>query len=115
MAKCKYKVKLQPGATKKGKALKDVLERWKVEAGRKGNVDEHSRDTERMWPREVELIKTVKPEDVNNVVPVGKLTVMASGGAGGKAGGGGGKGGKGPKGGGNQSKGSKGGKGGKKK
>lgn len=113
MAKCKYKVKIQPGATKKGKALKDILERWKLEAGKRGNVDEHSRDSERMWPREVELIKTVKPEDVNNVVPVGKLTVMMSGGASGKAGGGGG--GKGSKGGGNQSKGSKGGKGGKKK
>ncbi|KAG6367719.1 hypothetical protein INS49_001914 [Diaporthe citri] len=113
IARCKYKVKIQPGATKKGKALKDILERWKFEAGKKGNVDEHSRDSERMWPREVELIKTVKPEDVNNVVPVGKLTVMMSGGAAGKSGGGGG--GKGAKGGGNQSKGSKGGKGGKKK
>lgn len=113
MAKCKYKVKIQPGSTKKGKALKEILERWKIEAGKRGNVDEHSRDSERMWPREVELIKTVKPEDVNNVVPVGKLTVMMSGGAAGKSGGGGG--GKGPKGGGNQSKGSKGGKGGKKK
>lgn len=112
MAKCKYKVKIQPGATKKGKALKDILERWKFEAGKKGNVDEHSRDSERMWPREVELIKTVKPEDVNNAVPVGKLTVMMSGGAAGKSGGGGGKG---AKGGGNQSKGGKGGKGGKKK
>lgn len=107
MAKCKYKVKIQPGATKKGKALRDMLERWKLESGKRGNVDEHSRDSERMWPREVELIKTVKPEDVNNVVPVGKLTVMMSGGAGGKA--------KGSKGGGNQSKGGKGGKGGKKK
>lgn len=113
MAKCKYKVKIQPGSTKKGKALKDILERWKIEAGKKGNIDEHSRDSERMWPREVELIKTVKPEDANNVVPVGKLTVMMSGGASGKAGGGGG--GKGSKGGGNQSKGNKGGKGGKKK
>ncbi|POS79528.1 hypothetical protein DHEL01_v202088 [Diaporthe helianthi] len=109
MAKCKYKVKIQPGATKKGKALKDILERWKLEAAKRGNVDEHSRDSERMWPREVELIKTVKPEDVNNVVPVSKLTVMMSGG------GGGGGGGKGSKGGGNHGKGSKGGKGGKKK
>ncbi|KAI3392183.1 hypothetical protein diail_6101 [Diaporthe ilicicola] len=113
MAKCKYKVKIQPGATKKGKALKDILERWRIEAGKKGTVDEHSRDSERMWPREVELIKTVKPEEANNVVPVGKLTVMMSGGAGGKGGGGGGA--KGAKGGGNQSKGGKGGKGGKKK
>lgn len=101
MSKCKYKVKLQPGSTKKGKAIKDILERLKIDAAKKGNVDEQARDAERMWPREIELIKTVKPEEAHNVVPVGKMTVMMSGGsAGGKSGGGkGGKVGKGGKGG----------------
>lgn len=103
MGKCKYKVKLQPGAAKKGKALKDILERWKLAAARKGAVDEQARDAERMWPREVDLIKAVKPEEANNVVPVGKMTVMMGGGSGGggKSGGGsgGGKGGKGGRGG----------------
>lgn len=107
MAKCKYKVKIQPGATKKGKAVKEILERWKVDAAKKGSVDEQARDSERMWPREVELVKTVKPEEANNVVPVSKMTVMMSGG---KAGGGGGKGDKG-----GQGKGGRGGKGGKKR
>lgn len=114
MGKCKYKVKLQPGAMKKGKALKEILERWRLDAARKGAIDEQARDAERMWPREVELIRTVKPEEANNVVPVSKMTVMMSGGsAGGKSGGGGG--GKGGKGGGGQGKGGRGGKGGKKR
>lgn len=112
MGKFKYKVKLQPGSTKKGKAVKEILERWKIDSARKGSVDETARDAERMWPREVELIKAAKPEEANNVVPVGKMTVMIGGGAGGgKSGGaGGGKGGKG-----GQGKGGRGGKGGKKR
>ncbi|ROV96755.1 hypothetical protein VSDG_05530 [Cytospora chrysosperma] len=115
MAKCKYKVKLQPGPTKKGKAVKEILERWKAAAARKGNVDEAARDSERMWPREVELIKAAKPEEANNVVPVGKMTVMLTGGTAGGAGGGAGGGKSGGKGGGGQGKGGKGGKGGKKR
>lgn len=100
MSKCKYKVKLQPGSIKKGKAIKDILERLKIDSAKKGNVDEQARDSERMWPREIELIKTVKPEEAHNVVPVGKMTVMIGGGSGGgKSGGGKGKGGKGGKGG----------------
>ncbi|TPX19013.1 uncharacterized protein E0L32_011330 [Thyridium curvatum] len=106
MAKVKYKAKMQPGAVKKNKALKEVLEGWKAAAGKKGVLDEQSRDTEKMWPREVELIKAVKQEEVANCVPVAKLRVMMAGGAGGKGGGGGGGGGK---------SGAKGGKGGKKK
>ncbi|KAJ4386806.1 hypothetical protein N0V93_009704 [Gnomoniopsis smithogilvyi] len=106
MGKLKYKVKIQPGNTKKGKAIKEILERWKIAAGGKGNVDETVRDRERMWPREVELIKAVKPEEAHNVVPVGKVTVVMSGG---KSGGGGGRGGKGG------GKGGRGGKGSKKK
>lgn len=106
MAKCKYKVKLQPGTTKKGKAVKEILERWKsVDASKKGYVDEAARDPERMWPREVELLRGVKPEEANNVVPVSKVTVMVSGGSAAK-GGGGGKG----KGGGQKGKGGRGGK-----
>jgi hypothetical protein len=62
-----------------------------------------------MWPREVELIKALKPEETFNVVPVGKVRVMMSGGSGGGSGGGkkGGGGGKG------QGKGGRGGKGSK--
>lgn len=110
MSKCKYKVKIQPGNTKKGKAIKEILERWKMAAAHPRNVDETVRDRERMWPREVELMKALKPEEAHNVVPVGKMTVVTSGGtAGAKSGGGGGKGGKGG------AKSGRGGKGSKKK
>ncbi|KAH8171712.1 ribosome quality control complex subunit 2 [Sarocladium implicatum] len=105
LVKSKYKVKLQPGAVKKGKAVKEILERWKAAPAKKGVVDESARDGERMWPREVELIKALKPEEIINSVPVGKLRVMTTGGTAG--GSGGGKGGKGA------GKGGKGGKGGK--
>ncbi|KAK0718888.1 fibronectin-binding protein A N-terminus-domain-containing protein [Apiosordaria backusii] len=101
LSKVKYKVKLQPGQVKKGKAVKEIFERWKLASGKKGVVDGRGEDGEKMWPREVELIKGVKVEEVLGVVPVGKVTVMAGGMLGG--GGGGDK-----KGGGGQSKGGKG-------
>ncbi|KAJ0160757.1 Ribosome quality control complex subunit 2, partial [Colletotrichum tanaceti] len=76
MGKFKYKAKLQPGAVKKGKAVKEVFERWKADSSRKGALDERSQDREKMWPREVELIKALKAEESINVVPVGKVRVM---------------------------------------
>ncbi|KAJ4263759.1 hypothetical protein NW762_005792 [Fusarium torreyae] len=109
LGRFKYKAKLQPGATKKGKAVKEVLDRWKAASNKKGAVDESARDSERMWPREVELIKALKPEETFNVVPVGKVRVMMAGGTGGSGGGGGG----GKKGAGGKGKGGRGGKGSK--
>ncbi|GJC97064.1 DUF814 domain-containing protein [Colletotrichum higginsianum] len=106
MGKFKYKAKLQPGAVKKGKAVKEVFERWKADSSRKGALDERSQDREKMWPREVELIKALKAEESINVVPVGKVRVMMAGGSGG-GGGGGAKG--------QQGKGGRGGRGSKKK
>lgn len=94
LVRCKYKAKIQPGSQKKGKAVKEIVERWRLAAGKKGVVDEKSEDPERMWPREVELIKGLKTEEAYNCVPVRTVRVMLSGGsAGGGAGGkGGGKG-----------------------
>ncbi|KAI1779341.1 fibronectin-binding protein A N-terminus-domain-containing protein [Hypoxylon cercidicola] len=83
LGRLKYKVKLQPGTQKKGKAVKEVLEAWKTASTKKGVVDERSEDKEKMWPREVELFKALKPEEVINVVPVGKLRVMMAGSGGG--------------------------------
>lgn len=86
MGKYKYKAKLQPGAQKKGKAVKDILGRWVGDMTAKGKLDESSTDTERMWPREVELLKGWKVEEVTNTVPVSKVRVMMAGGsAGGSA------------------------------
>jgi predicted ribosome quality control (RQC) complex YloA/Tae2 family protein len=85
MAKFKYKAKLQPGAQKKGKAVKEILGRWVADTGAKGKVDETSTDSERMWPREVELLRGWKAEEVTNTVPVSKVRVMMAGGSAGTA------------------------------
>lgn len=105
LGKFKYKAKMQPGPVKRGKAVKEVMERWKADSCKKGAVDETARDSERMWPREVELIKGMKVEEIVNCVPAGKVKVMMGGGGGGGGGGkgkgggqkGAGKGGKGKK------------------
>jgi len=101
MGKYKYKVKLQPGAVKKGKAVKEILSKWTFDAKGKA-IDEKSEDPERMWPKEVEIIKGLRAEEVTNIVPVGKVRVMMSGGSAGVqkktgGGGGGGRGGRGGK------------------
>ncbi|TVY30678.1 Ribosome quality control complex subunit [Lachnellula hyalina] len=75
----KYKAKLQPGAQKKGKAVKEIVARWVADG--KGKVDEKSEDRERVWPREMELLKGWKVEEVTNTVPVSKVRVMMAGGA----------------------------------
>lgn len=79
LGRSKYKFKLQPGTVKKGKAVKELLERWRADAGRKGAVDEKSMDTEKMWPREVELIKFLKPEEIVNTVPAGRVRLVVAG------------------------------------
>jgi hypothetical protein len=100
MGKYKYKAKLQPGTQKKGKAVKEILDRWVSASSGKGVLDFESRDTEKMWPREVELLRGWKAEECINCVPVGKVRVMMAGGSAGAAGKGGqgkGRGGKGSK------------------
>lgn len=79
LGRSKYKFKLQPGTVKKGKAVKELLERWRADAGRKGAVDEKSTDTEKMWPREVELIKFLKPEEIVNTVPACRVRLVVAG------------------------------------
>ncbi len=86
MGKYKYKAKLQPGTQKKGKAIKEIVGRWMTDGGVKGKVDEKAEDIERMWPREIELLKGWKVEEVTNTVPVkGVRVMMAGGSAGGNA------------------------------
>ncbi|KAK3336931.1 fibronectin-binding protein A N-terminus-domain-containing protein [Cercophora scortea] len=79
----KFKAKLQPGNTKKGKAVKEIVERWRIVTGKKGAVDEAGLDPGKIFPREAELIKGLKVEEAFNCVPVGKVTVMMAGGLGG--------------------------------
>ena len=89
LAAYKYKVKLQPGQMKKGKAVKEILGRWEAEAKEKRKVDESATDVDKIWPREVECIRAWKDVEVVGVVPVGKMRTVMSGGAGGGGGGGG--------------------------
>ncbi len=117
LSRNKYKVKLQPGNLKKGKAVKEIVGMWsgldKVGGG-KGRriVDEGNSDREKVWAKEVELIKEWRVEEVVGSVPVKGCRIVQGGGILGSAGGavGGGKGGKGSGG----QKGKTGGKGGKK-
>jgi predicted ribosome quality control (RQC) complex YloA/Tae2 family protein len=83
LGRFKYKAKLQPGAQKKGKAVKEIVGRWL--ADNKGKIDEKSEDTERVWPREMELLKGWKVEEVTNTMPVSKVRVMMAGGSAGSA------------------------------
>ncbi|KAL4878963.1 hypothetical protein BJY04DRAFT_208904 [Aspergillus karnatakaensis] len=110
LGRYKYRVKLQPGAVKKGKAVKEILGRWVSETTTGKVKKEHAEDAginraaaEKLRAREGELLKGWKDTEIINTVPVSKVRIMIG------AGGGGDKG-KGKGGGGN-----KGGKGGKKK
>ncbi|KAJ5591529.1 uncharacterized protein N7459_001898 [Penicillium hispanicum] len=115
LGRYKYKVKLQPGTVKKGKAVKEIIGRWVSETTTGKVKKEHAEeagisrvDAEQLRSREGELLKGWKDTEIINSMPVGKVRIMTPGGAGG--GNGGGDKGKGKGGGGG-----KGGKGGKKK
>jgi predicted ribosome quality control (RQC) complex YloA/Tae2 family protein len=92
LAKYKYKVKLQPGAQKKGRAIREIMDTWAKAGAVSKWVDQSMTDTERIWPRELELIKNWKDVEVIGVLPVSKVRVMMSGGAHGGGGSGGQKG-----------------------
>ena len=79
LGRYKYKAKLQPGSEKKGKAVRSILGKWAADAAQKRNVDDKAEDVERVWPKEIELIKSWKEAEVFGVVPVGKVRVMMSG------------------------------------
>lgn len=106
-SRCKWKAKLQPGTTKKGKAVREILTAWMTvvtdkEKERRPQVagDEAAAVEERLSRREGELIKGIREQEVIGTVPVGKCRVILGGGEGkkGKEGGGAGKGRRGGKG-----------------
>lgn len=108
LAKYKYKVKMQPGAVKRGKAVKEILMRWDAAGKDPRALDKFSKDTERVWPKEIDLIRGWKEAEVVGALPVSKVRIMMAGGnsGGGGSGGGGAKG---------KSKGGRGGRGSKKR
>ncbi|KAG0153377.1 Fibronectin-binding A, N-terminal [Penicillium digitatum] len=109
LGRYKYKVKLQPGTVKKGKAVKEIIGRWVSETTTGKVKKEHAEDVgisrvdaERLREREGELIKSWKDTEIINTMVVGKVRIMTagagSGGGGDKGKGKGGKGGGGGKG-----------------
>ena len=99
LARYKYKIKIQPGQQKKGKAVREILTQWTKHASDSKKLDQSSQDTEKMWPREADLIKGWKEAEILGVVPVKSVRVVVSGGGSQKgAGGKGGRGGRGGKG-----------------
>ncbi len=76
----KYKAKIQPGSTKRGKAVKEVLTIWDHAGKDSKALDRTSQDTERIWPREIDLIRGWKETEVVGVLPVSKVRVMIAGG-----------------------------------
>ncbi|KAL8907035.1 MAG: hypothetical protein Q9207_001647 [Kuettlingeria erythrocarpa] len=81
--RCRWRVKMQPGATKKGKAVREVLSTWtkaietrekKKRAGAgEGNEIMEEEKTRR---REGELLRGLKEQEIVGVVPVGKVRVV---------------------------------------
>ncbi|KAK4693309.1 nuclear export mediator factor NEMF, partial [Lecanoromycetidae sp. Uapishka_2] len=107
-SRCRWRVKIQPGSTKKGKAVREILHTWfsaindqekkRRPAGGEGN--EGIVEEEKVRIREAELIKAIREAEVIGVVPVGKVRIAmkAADGAGKGKGGGAGKGKRGGKG-----------------
>ncbi|POS84782.1 hypothetical protein EPUL_004905, partial [Erysiphe pulchra] len=74
----KYKIKIQPGSVKRGKIAKEILSRWLIDGEKKGRIDEKSEDIELLWPRELELLRGWKFEEITGVLPVSKMRLIVS-------------------------------------
>lgn len=77
LASYKYKAKIQPGSTKRGKAVKEVLSIWDHAGKDAKALDKSAEDVERIWPREIELIRGWKETEVVGVVPVAKVSCIS--------------------------------------
>ena len=90
-SRCKWKVKLQPGSTKKGKAVREIFHIWmsatKDQEGKDrpiiGEGNECMAEEEKAREREAELIRAVREPEVIGIIPVGKVRVVAGGRGGG--------------------------------
>ena len=107
--RCRWSVKIQPGSTKKGKAVREILNKWntiildreKKKRSGSGEGNEVMIEEENLRKREGDLIRSIREPEVIGLVPVSKVRVAISAkdaGKGGKAAAGKGKrGGKGSK------------------
>ncbi|KAK9466345.1 hypothetical protein V1512DRAFT_263417 [Lipomyces arxii] len=74
MAKVKYRIKVFPGVGKRAKILKKCHEFFIQGMG--DPIDQSSRDVERCWPREIELVKSVSDGEFALPVGVAKLRAL---------------------------------------
>ena len=107
-SRCKWRAKLQPGTTKKGKVVREILGTWTsiVAAGEKrthvrGETGDSAAAEGKLNGKEGELIKGLREPELVGTVPVGRCRVILGGGEGsgnGRGGGGAGRGKRGGKG-----------------
>ncbi|KAL8873646.1 MAG: hypothetical protein Q9174_000924 [Haloplaca sp. 1 TL-2023] len=101
--RCKWRVKMQPGSVKKGKAVREILADWMktIQDGERkkrpgaGEGNEDMIEEEKVRRREGDLLRGLREQEVVGTVPVGKVRVVtgaAGSGVKGKGGGGPGKG-----------------------
>ena len=88
--KFRWRVKLQPGTTKKGKAVREILGHWGKSIAEKEKrkpkaLGEEGYEEEKLARREGELLKGLKEGEVVGVIPVGRLRVAVGGSAGEKS------------------------------
>ena len=95
----KWREKLQPGTTKKGKAVREIIGKWngividrekKKRSGVGGEGEDVILEEEKTSMMEGELIKAIREPEIIGVIPVGKVRTVTTGqgGAGDKAKGG---------------------------
>ncbi|KAI4132411.1 MAG: hypothetical protein LQ347_002596, partial [Umbilicaria vellea] len=80
-SKFRWRVKMQPGAMKKGKAVKEILAKWnaqilETEKRRPRAVEDETDvplgESEELRRREAELVKGLREQEVVGMVPVGR-------------------------------------------
>ncbi|KAL8766757.1 MAG: hypothetical protein Q9209_006549 [Squamulea sp. 1 TL-2023] len=82
--RCRWRAKIQPGSTKKGKAVREILTTWtktianheKKKRPRAGEGNEVAVEEEEIRRREGQLIQGIKEVEVIGVIPVGKVRVV---------------------------------------
>ncbi|KAL9005904.1 MAG: hypothetical protein Q9188_001318 [Gyalolechia gomerana] len=82
--RCRWRAKMQPGSTKKGKAVREVLATWtrvienrdKKKRPGAGEGNEPMVEEEKVLKREGELLRGLRESEVVGIVPVGKVRVV---------------------------------------
>lgn len=80
----RWRVKIQPGTAKKGKAVREILGAWEQEISEREKkktpgAGEEGEEETKVAKREGELIKGLREVEVVGVVPVGRCRVMMGG------------------------------------